>query len=1127
MCRRLAGSALAALTLLSAPSLGSGVRQLADLGRPGLRVVTDRDGLPQNSVLSMAFDTRGYLWVGTLEGAAAFNGRTWSRVRLPGGGRSNEVRAVAAGKDGAVWLGTGGAGLFRLADGRLTNWKTAEGLPSEDVASLLQVREGAEGLVTWVGTMGGLCRLDGERIARVEGMTDPVLALAGGRADDGQSVVWAGFKGAVGRVAGSRVERIPLPAPYAEAFVRALLETTDGEGARVLWVGTERGLLRRRAGAWLPFDRGDGPPVDIVRGLLETVEPDGGRTLWAGTYGSGVARFSGGRWEVLDSSSGLPTSGIVALAQTPRPPARSVPWRPPALPEAPGSIWLGTVGGGLVQLNPGGWRTIDTRVGLPGNTVYAQLQSAGPAGRSHWVGTFGGGFAEFRDGAWHPVTRASGMPAGDVWALAQAAGPDGTPTVWAGTNGGGLAYRRDGLWHAVDRRAGLPADVVFTAIATPEADGVLGLWVGTHGGGVARVVRGRVTAVYRKGSGLPSDEVNALLETSEPGGPRTLWVGTADGGLARLRDGRWTVEGTESGLPANGLYCVSVIASPEGKRTLWVGTDGGGAAYRDLSVERGGWTVVSDATTPALPSGVVYQVLPDAHGRLYLTTNKGVARLTPRPESGRGIPFDVETFTTDDGLPSNECNGGASIVDGEGRLWIGTVGGIGVLDPARNLEDRAPKPLYVEEVRVNGERRRLLPGDVLGYQERNLVFSYALVSFFRPTDTRYQTQLVGLEESPTPWSDDSKREYTTLPAGSYVFRVWGRDYAGNVSGPVSLPFEVRRAPWRTWWAFLAYGAAAVAAAVGLGRWRLSALKRQNQELEARVDERTVALARKVEQLKASEATLNERTRELAETVFQLQASEARALEARREAQEASQAKSVFLAGVSHELRTPLNAIIGYSEILQEEAEGLANPRIAADLAKIQAAGQHLLQLINGVLDLSKIEAGKMDLVAEPVDVASFVADVVGLCRPLIERARNALWVEVAQDAGTMVVDPTKLRQSLFNVLSNAAKFTDRGRIELKVGAGELAGAPAVVFTLADTGIGITEEERQRLFAPFTQADPSTSRRYGGTGLGLALTRRFCELMGGEIELTSSPGEGTVVVLRIPREPPVAAPAGGS
>jgi CheY-like chemotaxis protein/nitrogen-specific signal transduction histidine kinase len=239
--------------------------------------------------------------------------------------------------------------------------------------------------------------------------------------------------------------------------------------------------------------------------------------------------------------------------------------------------------------------------------------------------------------------------------------------------------------------------------------------------------------------------------------------------------------------------------------------------------------------------------------------------------------------------------------------------------------------------------------------------------------------------------------------------------------------------------------------------------------------------------------------------------------AKEAAEAANRAKSTFLANMSHELRTPLNAIIGYSEMLLEDAGESADDALTPDLQKILAAGKNLLGLINDVLDLSKIEAGKMDLFLETFRIQELIAGVVDTIRPLAEANRNALEVSCPIDIGSMRADPTKVRQALLNLMSNACKFTTGGTIALEAcrrpAGGD--GRGAVVLRVRDTGVGMSPEQVGRLFQPFSQADASTTRKYGGTGLGLTITRRFCQMMGGDVEVESEPGHGTTFTIRLP------------
>jgi PAS domain S-box-containing protein len=240
-------------------------------------------------------------------------------------------------------------------------------------------------------------------------------------------------------------------------------------------------------------------------------------------------------------------------------------------------------------------------------------------------------------------------------------------------------------------------------------------------------------------------------------------------------------------------------------------------------------------------------------------------------------------------------------------------------------------------------------------------------------------------------------------------------------------------------------------------------------------------------------------------------------QARDAALAASRSKSEFLANMSHELRTPLNAIIGYSELLMEDAEEDERASLRADLGKIRDAGAHLLDLINDVLDISKVEAGKMELHIEEFDLNEVMNSVVSTIRPLAEKNRNDFSLVWSSAAPTlpMRADRRKLKQILMNLLSNACRFTEAGQVTLDVSLVDVDDRVHAVFAVRDTGIGISQEQRQKIFRPFTQADSSTTRKYGGTGLGLTISRHFCELMGGSIDLESEAGKGSTFTARVP------------
>jgi len=304
--------------------------------------------------------------------------------------------------------------------------------------------------------------------------------------------------------------------------------------------------------------------------------------------------------------------------------------------------------------------------------------------------------------------------------------------------------------------------------------------------------------------------------------------------------------------------------------------------------------------------------------------------------------------------------------------------------------------------------------------------------------------------------------------------------------------------------FLLAGALAVAAHLAQTAFRRAReAGAANTALAAEIGQRKQAQGELAQERDNLELTVDARTKELAQ--------------AREAAESANRAKSTFLANMSHELRTPMNAIIGYSEMLAEEAEDEGHDDMIPDLQKINAAGKHLLALINDILDLSKIEAGRMDLYLERFEVRQMLDEAIDTVSPLIAKNNNRLVTDFGENLGAIRADLTKVRQSLFNLLSNASKFTENGTVTLAVNRERRGEVDWITLSVTDTGIGIKEEMLDHVFEEFSQADDSTSRDFGGTGLGLPISRRFCRMMGGDIGVTSTVGAGSTFTIELPAQ----------
>ncbi len=1095
------------VALLAAGPLRAAALPLPE-GRPALRVYGSEQGLPINTIESLALDAEGRLWAGTQDGAAVFDGRAWTTVDMPRRSESNYVETLLGAADGSVWFGTG-AGLARL---RARAWEVfdsrSSGLPDDRVLSLLETRSGGTSEI-WVGTAHGL-----------------------GRLAAGSWTAWT-----------SRSPGFP------GEQVTSLAETREN-GRRLLWAGTDRGLARWDGAAWtaIPSTPG-GPPAGPVTSLL-ALRQDGRQILWVGTDGGGLGRFDGRTWTAFtpggQGGSGLPSGRVLSLASVAGIASianiANIASTAGTGGAAGETLWIGT-DRGLVRLRERSgraeWARFDRETGgLPSDQVFSLLAMRQGETPLLWIGMRDGGVASLAVAGWTTIdTRNSSLPFASVYSLAET-GTAERPTIWLGTETGGVARWEDGRWTRLDpedrilpglqindfaatgpldRRtiwigtdrglvrleggshrlytpesSGLPSADVLALLATEQ-----GLWVGTRGG-LALYRDGYWSAWTRRTSGLPDDQIYVLAETPGARGP-ILWLGTRRAGLVRFEDGAFTsFNRRNSPLPNDWVNTLrSVGQGPD--LTLWAGTDGG-AARLDLSETASApgaspqWIVLTDRTDPPLPRNMILSMEADVRGRVYLLTGRGVARLTPKTaHPRRPADFAVVTFTTGDGLPSNEGNQTASMVDSRGRIWFATLGGVAVLDPAAR-EPAAPPPLLLGKVTVGGRELPAIPpaGPLrLDHRSGELRIEYALLSYLRGEDTRYRVQLAGFDEAPSAWQAERSHTYGRLPAGRYTFKVWARDPWGAVIGPRALAFMVAPAPWWSWWAWMSYAGLAALALAGTVRLSHRSLRRRNERLGLLVQERTALLA-----------------------------------ESEEEARQANRAKSEFLANMSHEIRTPMNAVLGMTTVLAGTGLTLEQREY---VETIRTSGDSLLTLVNDLLDVSKIEAGMLETESIPFALRRCVEQAVDLLAA--SASRKGLEIGCLVDAGVPVLvrtDATRLRQILVNLLSNAVKFTAQGEVFVTVTSRPVEGGGRVELELAvrDTGIGIPADRQDRLFRPFSQVDSSTTRLYGGTGLGLALSRRLAEMLGGRMWVESEPGRGSVfrfTVRCMAEEGPLAAP----